>query len=69
MAELHVRLYGHGNKKINQQPTSMMMVELPLGLSMIMGLEVRPRSLAHLAVPGEAERIKGRASPSNVNPS
>jgi len=41
-------LYGHGNKRINsdERPISMMMTELPLGLSMILDRKAVP--LAHL---------------------
>jgi len=39
-------LYGHGNKRIDEWPISMMMAELPLGLSMILGTKAAP--LAHL---------------------
>jgi len=39
-------LHGHGNKRIGEQPISMMMAELPLGLSMILGRKAAP--LAHL---------------------
>jgi len=41
-------LHGHGNEKIDEQPISMMMAELPLGLSgsMILGRKAVP--LAHL---------------------
>jgi len=41
-------LHGYGNKRIDERPTriSMMMAELPLGLSMILGRKTAP--LAHL---------------------
>ena len=39
-------LHGHGNKRIDERPISMMMAELPLWLSMILGRKAAP--LAHL---------------------
>jgi len=47
-------LHGHGNKRINEQPISMMMAELVLGLSMILG-----RKAALLATPCKKELTSG----------
>jgi len=48
-------LHGHGGKKIVEWPISMMMAELPITLSMILGRKAVP--LAHF----ENERIERRS--------
>jgi len=41
-------LYGHGIKRIDERPISMMTTELPLGLSMILDRKALAVPLAHL---------------------